>query len=74
MILYLRLQRAKSQLNLMFAFFPLNILQWQNLVKNMYAHITPMRALHLQTTLLTHSGTLQEQETYPFSAPPTEQL
>ena len=47
----------------MFAFFPLNILQWLNLVKNMYAQITPMRALPLQTTLLTHSGTLHEQET-----------
>ena len=57
-----------------FIVFPLDILQWQILFKNLYAQITPMRALPLQTTLLTHSGTLHEQETCPFSAPPTEQL
>ena len=57
-----------------FIVFPLDILQCQILRKNMYEQITPMRALPLQTTLLTHSGTLHEQETCPFSAPPTEQL
>ena len=57
-----------------FIIFPLDILQCQILRKNMYEQITPMRALPLQTTLLTHSCTLHEQETCPFSAPPTEQL
>ena len=58
----------------MFAFFPLDILQCRILLKNVDAQITPIRALPLQTTLLTHSGTLHEQETCPSSAPPTEQL
>ena len=33
-----------------------------------------MRALPLQTSLLTHSGTLHKQETCPFSVPPTKHL
>ena len=73
-LLDLRLKKARSPLNLMFAFFPLDILQCQILLKKVDAQITPMRALPLQTTLLTHSGTLHEQETCPFSAPPTEKL
>ena len=39
--------------------FRLDILQWQIWPKNVDEQITPMLALPLQTTLLTHSGTLQ---------------
>ena len=43
-----------------FVVFPLDILLWQIWLKNLYAQITPMRALPLQTTLLTHSGALKK--------------
>ena len=61
---------SKSQSNLLFAFFPLDILHLRILLRNVYAQIIPMRALSFQTTPLTHSGNLHEQETCPFSATP----
>ena len=68
---------GKKTMKFIVCFFPLDILQWWFLLKNVDEQVTPMCALpfRLQTTLFTHSsGTLHEQETWLYSASPTEQL